>query len=51
MLYRFFRFISSVTTYVLEELEDNKQNTRLEPTIGAIKDLKEEKELPTIKLD
>jgi hypothetical protein len=52
MLHRFISFIGSIVTYVFEELLDNgRTNTRLEPTIGTIKDLEEEKELPPIKLD
>ena len=52
MLYRFFRFISNVTSYVFEELADNNRaNTRLESSIGTIKELEQEKELPPIKLD
>jgi hypothetical protein len=52
MLQRFFRFISSFICYVFEELRDNtRTTTRLETTIGTIKDLEEEKELPPIKMD
>ena len=52
MLQRFFRFINSCICYVIEELLDNKKTTaRLEPTIGIIKDLEKEKELPPIKFD
>jgi len=52
MLFRFFRFIRSVVCYGFEELLDNgRTNARLEPIIGTIKDLEEEKELPPIKLD
>ena len=53
MLYGPFRFLSSLLSYVFEELLNNSKtnNRRLEPTIGPTKDLEEEKELPTIKLD
>ena len=52
MLYRFFRFFSSVASYVFEELLDNNRTkARLEPTFATIKDLDDEKELPPIKFD
>ncbi|MCG6971361.1 MAG: hypothetical protein LJE85_16465 [Gammaproteobacteria bacterium] len=48
----FFRFISSIFHYVFEELADSgHSNTRLEPTIGAIANTHDEKELPPIKMD